>query len=145
MSHNRTDRHFSFARVSEHHATDDVQAALLADVEEMFNRMWPSSLRAPDAVYNLYESVAQFLEYTNKSPRGKSAIRKRVLAVTSHHTDAPAFGPNDLATNEHAKVVVPGLVAQLLQEDAAELNRDLNPADGAQLADELDRWLAGDD
>lgn len=146
MPHNRIHRHFSFVRVAEHHATDDVQAILLADVEEMFNRMWPSSLRAPDVVYNLYESVAQFLEYTSKTPRGRAAIRKRVLAVTSHHTEAPAFGPNNLLENEHARVVVPGLVATILKEAAAELNTDMRPEDSTAIADEVETWLAaGDD
>jgi hypothetical protein len=145
MSHNRTDRHFSFVRVAEAHATDDLQAVLIADVEEQFNRLWPGSLRAPDALYNLYESVAQLLEYTSKGPRGRAAIRKRVLAVTSHHTEAPAFGPNDLATNEHARVVVPGLVASILREAAAELNTSMRPEDSTAIADEVEAWLAVED
>jgi len=142
MSDNRIDRHFSFVRVSEAHATDDLQAVLIADVEEQFNRLWPSSLRAPSALYALYESVAQLLEYTSKGARGRAAIRKRVLAVTSHHAEAPAFGPNDLATNQHAKQVVPGLVATILQEAAEELNTSMCPEDSTAIADEVEAWLA---
>lgn len=146
MSPKRVTRAFYFDKVSEAYGLDEVEQALIADVDRAMNALWPHpTLSPPPALVNLFISVAQLIEWQARTPRGRSRIRQRVLKVIAarweHHPDS-----DDLLKNSHAQKVVPGLFAELLQEEAAELERDLTVDDGAQLADDVEAWLAaGDD
>lgn len=132
-----TNSQFSLERTSEAHAIDEVQAALIADVERQFNELWPSELRPPDALNDLFISVATLVDYTSRTPRGRAQMKERLLRMVAFHAKAVTFSPNDLVKNEHALAVVPGLVAaatggQVGQPDAGE---------GAAVAAAVEAWL----
>lgn len=135
--------YFHMDRVAAAHGLDDVQVLLIQDVERLFCELWPSPLRPPDALNCLFISVCTLIDWTSRSPKGRALMRKRILRLIAAQEGEPAFGPNNLAENEHALQVVPGILGAILGEEETE---DLDPGADSTLADLVEAWLnAGGD
>lgn len=139
-------KYFSLERVAQAHAGDDIEELLILALDKQFQELWPSTLRPPTALNNLFVAVSTLIDWNGRTPRGKKNMRRRILKLIAALDDKAAFGPNDLATNANAQKVVPGILQALQEEDTIGLERDFSPSGAAELADEVETWLAaGDD
>lgn len=137
--------YFSLERLAQAHAGDDIEELLIKNIQHQFEELWPSTLRPPDALGDLFVAIATLIDWDGRSPRGRAIMRRRLLRLIAALDHEGQWGPNDLAKNEHAQKVVPGLVQMLQRDDDAQLARVIEPAEAGQLADDVAAWLAGDD
>lgn len=124
----------------EDYRLDDVQRLMLSRVEEAFAALWPSQQTPPFALLLVQMAVVELLDYTVRTERGRSRMRKRLTARWSCDMTDPVmplgyFDNPDLTSNAVAAAVIPGLLAAL-QGVCSDLT-----ADG--MADAVDAWLAG--
>lgn len=144
MSRSRTTV-FNMSRIAQSCAADDIEALLIENIGNQFDKLWPSPLRPPTALIDLNTAICTLIDWNGRSPKGKKIMRQRILRLIAALDQESEWGPNDLAKNAHAQQVVPGILQALQQEDAAQLERSLEPGGAAQLADDVAAWLAGDE
>jgi hypothetical protein len=136
---------FPLAGVAKAHSLDDLQRALIMDTERCLNALWPDSRQAPAAMHDLHDALCLLLDWTSRNERGRARLRKHYLqniadlerGIAAHEQQEPS-----LITHPLALEVVPGILRALLKEEDAQLERDFEPGGAAQLADEVDAWLA---
>lgn len=138
---------FDLSRTARNHMLDDVQQALIADVTAQFQALWPGDgLKAPSALMHLFEAVDTLIDYTSRSPRGRTHMRKRLLGFVAFHMQDAKTEDSNLLNDPRALAIVPGLLAALRSEEEAELAQELAETDSTLLAAAVEAWLvAGGD
>ena len=140
---------FPLSGLIKKHALDDLQRALILDVERSLNDLWPDSRPAPAAMADLHLSICLLVDWTSRNERGRARLRAhylRNIADLEHGMAAHEQQEPGLLDNPVALEVVPGILRALLQEEDAEIEQDFEPRGAAQLADDVAAWLAaGDD